>query len=56
LKIADRVIHLVEVHSAGKNGKADGDIWLEDYTGEKNASPFAAFILSGGVRGTNAEL
>ena len=49
---------MVEVHSAGKNGKADGDIYMvgSKTIPVKNASPFAAFILSGGVRRTNAEL
>lgn len=50
--------YMVEVHSAGKNGKADGDIYMvgSKTIPVKNAGPFAAFILSGGVRGTNAEL
>jgi hypothetical protein len=50
--------YMVEVHSAKMNGKADGDIYMVGSKSipVKNAGPFVALILSGGVRGTNAEL
>lgn len=50
--------YMVEVHSAKMTGKANGDIYMvgSKTIPVKNAGHFAAFILSGGFRGTNAEL
>jgi hypothetical protein len=50
--------YMAEVHSPKMSGKTNGDIYIvgSKTIPVKNAGPFAAFILSGGVRGTNAEL
>ena len=49
---------MVEVHCAERNGKTNGDIYMvgSKTIPVKDAGPFAALILSGGIRGTNAEL
>lgn len=50
--------YMVQVHSSEMKGKTNGDIYIvgSKTVPVRNAGPFAAFILSGGVRGTNAEL